>query len=83
MDDLEFMNTRFVGQEVIWKKGVTEKPITVKIMDINSVGIVFRVTKIGAFDKDGYRYQGYTVGDVEFESWGCKPYFSEIRNVYE
>lgn len=83
MNDLEFMKTRFVGQEVVWKKGCNEKQIIVKIMDINSVGIIFRVMRIGAYDKDGYTYQGYMIGEVEFESWGCKPYFSEIRNVYE
>jgi len=83
MDDLNFMKMRFVGQTVFWKKGADDRQITVKIMDINSVGIVFKVIKIGTYDKEGYSFHGYVVGEVQFESWGCKPYFSEIRNVYE
>lgn len=83
MDDLEYMKAHFLNKDVKWKPGLGNYDLYMKIMDINSLGIVVKVIKIGQRTDAGYTYYGDTVGALQFHAWSTKIFFQVITNVYE
>lgn len=83
MDDLEYMKAHFLNKVVKWKQGVSDWEIWMKILDINTYGLVVKVIKIGTHTEAGYTYYGDTVGALQFYAWSTKIFFQEDMNFYE